>query len=83
MGDTRTPEQLEADIAVQRDQLAHTVDELAARLDLKSQAQRKVAALKDSATTDTGAPRPEVVAAAGSLLAMTLVLVVWRIRRTH
>jgi hypothetical protein len=83
MSDARTPEQLEAEIAAQREQLADTVDELAAKLDVKSQAQRKVAALKDSATTDTGAPRPEVVAAAGSLLAMALVLVVWRVRRTH
>ena len=83
MSDARTPEQLEAEIAAQREQLADTVDELAAKLDVKSQAQRKVADLKDSATTDTGAPRPEVVAAAGSLLAMALVLVVWRVRRTH
>ena len=83
MSDARTPEQLEAEIAAQREQLADTVDELAAKLDVKSQAQRKVATLKDSATTDTGAPRPEVVAAAGSLLAMALVLVVWRVRRTH
>ena len=33
--------------------------------------------------TDSGSPRPEVLAAAGSLLAMAVVLVVWRIRRTH
>ena len=56
-GETRTPEELEADVALQREQLAATVDDLAAKLDVKSQAQQKVAALKDSATTDTGAPR--------------------------
>ena len=50
---------------------------------MKSQAQQKVAALKDSATTDTGAPRPEVLAAAGSLAAMAIVLLVWRLRRNH
>ncbi len=82
-GETRTPEELEADVALQREQLAATVDDLAAKLDVKSQAQQKVAALKDSATTDTGAPRPEVLAAAGSLAAMAMVLLVWRLRRNH
>ena len=77
----RTPEELEAEIAVQREQLAETVDELAAKLDVKAQAQQKVRALKDSATTDTGRPRPEVLAAAGSLVAMALVLLLWRHRR--
>ena len=77
----RTPEELEAEIAVQREQLAETVDELAAKLDVKAQAQQKVTALKDSATTDTGRPRPEVLAAAGSLVAMALVLLLWRHRR--
>ena len=82
-GETRTPEELEADVALQREQLAATVDDLAAKLDVKSQAQQKVAALKDSATTDTCAPRPEVLAAAGSLAAMAIVLLVWRLRRNH
>ena len=79
----RTPEQLEAEIALKRAQLAGTVDDLAAKLDVKSQAQQKVAALKDSATTADGSPRPEVLAAAGSLAAMALVLIVWRLRRNH
>lgn len=78
---SQTPEQLEAEIAVQREQLAETVDQLAARLDVKSQAQQKVAAIKESATTDTGRPRTEVLAAAGSLVAMAVVLVLWRRRR--
>ena len=78
---SQTPEQLEAEIAVQREQLAETVDQLAAKLDVKSQAQQKVAAIKESATTDTGRPRTEVLAAAGSLVAMAVVLVLWRRRR--
>lgn len=82
-GEHKSPEQLEAEVARQREQLAETVDDLAAKLDVKSQAQRKVADLKDAATTDTGAPRPEVLAAAGSLAAMALVLIVWRLRRSH
>ena len=77
-----TPEQIEAEIALQREQLADTVDELTAKLDVKSRAQDKVASLKDSATTDRGTPRPEVVAAAGSLVAMAVVVLVWRLRRS-
>lgn len=81
MSDARTPEQIEAEIALQREQLAETVDELAAKLDVKARARDKARSLKESATTDTGAPRPEVLAAAGSLLAMAVVLVLWRRRR--
>lgn len=83
LNDQRTPEEIEADIVAQREQLAGTVDELAAKLDVKSQAQQKVASLKDSATTDAGKPRPEVLAAAGSLVAMAVVLLVWRRRHRH
>ena len=68
---------------LQREQLADTVDQLAAKLDVKSQAKQKVASLKDSATTDSGTPRPEVLAAAGSLVAMAVVVLLWRHRRTH
>ena len=82
MDDQRTPEEIEADIAAQRAQLAGTVDDLAAKLDVKSQAQQKVASLKNSATTDSGTPRPEVLAAVGSLVAMAVVLLLWR-RRSH
>ena len=80
-GESRTPEQIEAEIEAQRAQLAGTVDELAAKLDVKSRAQEKVTSLKDSATTDTGAPKAEVLAAAGSLVAMAVVLLLWRRRR--
>jgi len=76
----QTPEQLEAEIAVQREQLAETVDQLAAKLDVKSQAQQRVASLTDAATNDTGKPRTEVLAAAGSLVAMVVVLLLWRRR---
>ena len=48
---------------------------------MKTQAKDKVAALKDSATTDAGNPRAEVLAAAGSLVAMAVVLLLWRRRR--
>lgn len=83
MTDPRTPEQIEADIEAQRDQLAQTVDQLAAKLDVKSRAQATVADARERATTAEGKPRPEVLAAAGSLVAMLAVLVIWRHRRTH
>ena len=77
---SRTPEQIEAEIAAQREQLADTVDQLTAKLDVKSQAQARVAEVRDRATTEDGKPRPEVLAAAGSLVAMAIVLVGWRHR---
>ena len=79
----KTPEELEAEIAIQREQLAGTVDELAAKLDVKSQAQQKAASLKESVATDDGRPRNEVIAAAGSLVAMAVVLLLWRRHAGH
>lgn len=68
-----TPEQIAADIERQREQLARTVDELHARLDVKAR-------LQDRMTTASGHPRPELVAVAvGAVLATALL--VWRRRR--
>jgi len=78
-----TPEQLEADIARQRDELASTVDELHARLDVKAKAKDKAAELRDRATTDDGKPRPQVLAGAAAALAAVGGLVALRIRRSR
>lgn len=80
--DSRTPEQIEGEVEQQRQQLAETIDQLGAKLDVLAHARARVAGIKDSATTDGGRPRPEVLAAAGSLAAMAAVLLVWRLRRT-
>ena len=80
MSDPSTPEAIEADIAVQRQELAHTIDQLSAKFDVKSRAKAKATELQDRATTDSGTPRPEVIGAALSLVAMVAVLVWWRRR---
>ena len=76
----KTPDQMEAEISAQRDQLSDTVDQLTAKLDVKSQAQAKVTDMKHRATTESGKPRPQLLAAAGLLVAAGLTLVWWRRR---
>jgi MYXO-CTERM domain-containing protein len=76
-----SPEQLEADIARQRDALAETVDALHERLDVKARAKGKAADLKDRATTADGSPRPDLAAGAALVLVLVVALTVWRRRR--
>ena len=71
------PDQIEADIARQREELAATVNQLQARLDVKTRTRQKVADLQDRATTASGKPRPELAAAAAAVLVLVGV-VVWR-----
>lgn len=76
----QTPEEIEADIEVQRERLAGTVDALSAKLDVKSQAQAKVADIRARATTDSGRPRPELVVAGVGVVAIVVLVVWWRRR---
>jgi prefoldin subunit 5 len=80
---SQNPEELESQIEEQREQLAGTIDALAAKLDVKSQAQAKVTEAKETAkertTTPEGKPRPEVLAAA-ALVVVVVVVVLWRRR---
>ena len=64
----QTPEQIEAEIAQQREELAATVSELHARLDVKSRAG---AAVKDPKN------RP-ILAAGAAALVGAVGLVIWR-----
>ena len=74
------PEAIRADIERTRENLAETVDALHAKLDMKTRAKDKVAQVKDSATTDTGKPRPEVLGATVAALLLVAGLVWWRRR---
>ena len=72
-----TPEEIEADIARQREELAATVTELHARLDVKARTKAKAAQLRGRATTPEGKPDPRVVAAAVAVVVLAGVAF-WR-----
>jgi len=76
-----SPDAIEADIERQRDELAATVSALHDRLDVKARAKDKAAELRDRATTETGKPRPELIAVGIATAAGLVGLVVWRRRR--
>jgi hypothetical protein len=75
-----TTTQLEAEIEEQREQLGETVDQLAHKLDVKSQAKERAQLVADRVTTDEGRPRPDLVAAAVGVMVLTGLLVWWRRR---
>jgi hypothetical protein len=87
-----TPEEIQADIERQREQLAQTVDQLGHKLDVKAQTKAKVddvkvqtkakvAEVKDLSTTDEGKPRPEVLGAAAAVVVGVALLIWFRRRR--
>lgn len=80
--------QIEADIARTREELAQTVDELTARLDVKTRVQEsvqeRVQELRDRATDDQGRPTPVTMAIGGVAVAAVVAIValsIWRRRR--
>jgi Protein of unknown function (DUF3618) len=72
------PDAIREDIERTRANLAGTVDALHAKLDVKTQAKARVARAKDQATTESGRPRPEVLAGAAGALLLVAALVWWR-----
>lgn len=77
---TSEPERLAAEVEAQREQLAETVDELQARLDVKARATEAAHDVTDRLTTDQGRPGPAVIAAGAGVL-LLVGLLVWRRRR--
>ena len=75
-----TPEDIQAEIEQQREQLAETVDQLTHKLDVKAQARAKADQLKDRATTDEGKPRPELIGVAAGAFVVIGLLIWWRRR---
>jgi hypothetical protein len=86
---SRSPEEIQADIEQQREELAETLDALSAKLDMKAQARAKaqdvrtttqlgVARVRERATTESGKPRPEVVGGAVLVVVAVAGLVWWR-----
>ena len=84
---SKTPEEIQADIEQQREQLAQTVDQLGHKLDVKAQnkakvedvkvlTQAKLAEAREVSTTDEGKPRPEVLGAAAAVLA-GVAMIIW------
>ncbi len=69
-----TAYQIEAEIAETRERLADSVDQLAAKLDVKAQAQEKVQQTKDQAQEKVAQTRDQVVAGSKSLLDRFLAL---------
>jgi hypothetical protein len=94
-GDNPGIEEIETDIARTREELAATVDELTARLDVKTrvkesvqqtkdQAVDRIRTLRDQATDEDGRPTPTTLGIGGAVAAMVvvvLVLTLWRRRR--
>ncbi len=85
-------DEIEADIARTREQLATTVDELTGRLDVKSRvkgrveqtkqdAARRVHMARDKATDPDGRPTPPAIAGAVAAVALVALVVWWRRRR--
>ena len=75
-----SPDEIEADIARQREELAATVTELHARVDVKARTRAKAAELRGRATTPDGKPDPRVVAAAVAVVVLAGVAF-WRRHR--
>jgi len=74
------PEAIKADIERTRANLTETVDALAAKLDIRTRARAKAAEVRRSATTASGAPRPELIGAGVAALLLVAGLVWWRRR---
>ena len=79
-GTPQTTEEIREEIERTRADLADTVDALHAKVDVKARAHDKAEEIKHRATTPSGKPRPELVAAAVGAVALVAAVVWWRRR---
>lgn len=71
---SRSPEQIQADIASNQQRLAATVDELSERLDPQNLASGAADAVKSLFVRKDGSPKGKQIAVAGGALAALVVL---------
>jgi hypothetical protein len=77
----RSPAQIESDIEQARARLAGTVDEIVERVKPANVAQRLADSAKAQVVQPDGSPRQDRLALIGGVLALVVVLAVWRRRR--
>ena len=75
------PDQIKAEIDATREQLARTVDELSARLDVPARAKESAARAKDTAVETYRESPPLVLGGAVALVALVVGLVIVRRKR--
>lgn len=75
-----TTDEIREEIERTRADLADTVDALHAKADVKGRARAKMQDVKHRASTPSGRPRPELVAAVAGAVVLTAAVVWWRRR---
>ena len=75
------PDQIKAGIDATREQLARTVDELSARLDVPARAKESAARAKDTAVETYRESPPIVIGGAVALVGLVVGLVIMRRKR--
>ena len=78
---TNDPDQIKAEIEATREQLARTVDELSARLDVPARAKESAARAKDTAVETYRESPPLVIGGAVALVGLVVGLVILRRKR--
>jgi len=77
----RDADAIETDIEATREQLARTVDELAARLDVPSRAKERALRARDTVVETFRESPPAVLGATAALGAAVVGIVIWRRKR--
>ena len=72
------PAAIQAEIEATREQLAQTVDQLAARLDVRARAQERLFRVRDTVVETYRESPPVVLGATAVLVAAVLGVVIWR-----